>query len=82
MSGRPRDVDGSGRYWLDHADGSVTLVVNRRVGGPEGNWRELRFRAATEAAALAAYVAYCAEGYARALAGAARRRRWGPEELR
>jgi len=64
--------------WFEYDGETVTLVVQRRVGGAEGNWRELRFAGATVRKCEAAYDAYCAKGLERIQAQARRRARWGP----
>jgi hypothetical protein len=56
----------------------VTLVVVRRVPASEGFTLELRFAAATKAAAERAYGDYCREAYERSVRQHERRQKWGP----
>lgn len=72
----------SASWWHDHDDGQVSLHVLRRVGGAEGNWLTLTYKAATEQAALALYDNDCRDRLERTMRLAERRAKWGPTELR
>jgi hypothetical protein len=65
-------------WYEDNDDGTVTLVVLRRVEQAAGVWNKLRFRAATDAEAEDAYDSYCELSAERSQVQAARRLRWGP----
>jgi hypothetical protein len=68
-------------WWLDHADGTVSLMILRRVGAAEGTWLKLEFHGQDEAAAEVLYDEYCAESYERSRRHHERRQNWGPREV-
>lgn len=65
-------------WYEDNDDGTVTLVVLRRVEQAMGVWNKVRCHGATDAEAEAAYEAYCERGGEESQRRAARRLRWGP----
>jgi hypothetical protein len=65
-------------WFENNADGTVTLVVLRRVEQAAGLWNEVRCDGATDADAEAAYDDYCEQSGEKSRRTAARRLRWGP----
>jgi hypothetical protein len=65
-------------WFEDNDDGTVTLVVLRRVEQSMGVWNKVRCDGATDAEAEAAYDRYCEQGAEKSQKQAARRLRWGP----
>ena len=58
-----RRMRDSASWWLELDDGTVTLVVLRRIERGMGGWQELEFNGADEAACEAAYTRHCEESY-------------------
>jgi hypothetical protein len=74
---KPR-IRSASSWWEDNDDGTVTLVILRRVEQSAGVWNHLRFRGKTQAEAEAAYDDYCETKGEESQRRAARRLRWGP----
>lgn len=75
--GRPRSVTGAAWY-VEHPDGSVSLVILRRAEGGAPNGLTLAFRAETAEAAELAWRDWLTEQTERVERAAERRSRWGP----
>lgn len=68
--------------WYERApDGTVTRIVIRRTDDPSQMYHQHRFEGDTIEAADAAYETWLGERAETVLRGAARRARWGPQEL-
>jgi hypothetical protein len=77
---RPRDVGlhGPCKWFVDHADGTVTLIVRRTADSGVRHGLEHRFHGENDAAALAAFDAWGAAQYEEATRRARRMAKWGP----
>jgi hypothetical protein len=68
----------SSSWYVEHADGTFTLTVLRRLPDSEGRWLRAEFDGKTLAAARAAYSRFVGASAERTRRLHARMQRWGP----